>query len=170
MMGVTETMVSKAAYEKAKELGLTLTSGKRNPGDLGVPAQYDFHGVGRAYDFAGPKEAMNKLYEWAKSSGLFAEILYGADVNHDDHVHIGWGDTLYKGREGMTYLGNGRYIPRTKTDLPADGTTANTTQATSSADNIKGIIPNVTRFAILIASVIAIFILLITAFPAVKIT
>lgn len=168
MMGVTETMASKAAYEKAKELGLTLTSGKRNPGDLGVPAQYDFHGVGRAYDFAGPKDAMNKLYEWAKASGLFAEILYGADVDHDDHVHIGWGDTLYKGREGQTYIGNGRYIPRTKTDIPTSGTV--TPSNNSSADNVKGIIPNVTRFAILIVAVIAIFILLITAFPAVKIS
>lgn len=168
MMGVTETMASKAAYEKAKELELTLTSGKRNPGDLGVPAQYDFHGVGRAYDFAGPVEAMNKLYEWAKSSGLFAEILYGADVGHADHVHIAWGDTLYKGREGMTYLGNGRYIPRTKTDTPT-GTTPTQTK-TSNSDGVKGIIPNVTRFVILIVAVVAIFILLITAFPAVKIT
>lgn len=167
MMGVTETMASKAAYEKAKELGLILTSGKRNPGDLGVPAQYDFHGVGRAYDFAGPKDAMDKLYEWAKSSGLFAEILYGADVDHDDHVHIGWGDTLYKGREGMTYLGNGRYIPRTKTDSKS-GTTP--TASPKQDDGLKGVIPNITRFAILIVAVVMIFILLITAFPAVKIT
>lgn len=167
MMGVTENLASRAAYEKAQELGLTLTSGKRNPGDLGVPAQYDFHGVGRAYDFAGPVSAMEAFYEWAKSSGMFAEILYGADVDHGNHVHVGWGDTLYKGREGKTYLGNGRYIDRKQTD-PVTSSPGDS-KPTSSGSKVKGIIPNVTRFTLIIVGAVMVFILLVMAFPAVKI-
>lgn len=169
MMGVTQTSSSQEAYKKAQELGLTLTSGKRTRGSLGVPWDYDFHGVGRAYDFAGPKSAMDQFAAWAKSSGLFTEILYGADVKHDDHVHLAWGPTLYKGREGQTYLGNGKYIPKTKTDdnvlQGADGPM----NGPIKQPDVKGIIPNVTRFVLLLVFLVAAFLFFIGAFPAVKI-
>lgn len=165
MMGVSESSASKKAYEMAKSLGLTLTSGKRNPGDFGVPVQYDFHGVGRAYDFAGSQEAMNKFAAWAKSSGLFAEVLWQVK-GHYDHVHIGWGNTLYTGHEYETYVGDKKYIPRKQTDSVQ---TTPTGTASSSSD-VTGIIPNVTRFTILIIAVVLIFILLVSAFPAIKLS
>lgn len=169
MMGVSESSSSKKAYEMAKSLGLVLTSGKRNPGDYGVPVEYDFHGVGRAYDFAGSQDAMNKFAAWAKSSGLFAEVLWQVK-GHYDHVHVAWGNTLYKGHEHETAIGNRQYIPRKETDVVEGAPSTGASSSSSSGSDLTGIIPNVTRFTIIIVAVVLIFILLVSAFPAIKIS
>lgn len=167
MLGVTESAASQKAYEYAKKLGLTLTSGKRNPGDFGVPVQYDFHGHGRAYDFAGSQTAMNAFAKWAKASGLFAEVLWQVP-GHYDHVHIGWGKTLYTGHENETYVGNKKYIPRKFTegdnggmmDLPID-------QPTAGADS-SGWVSVAIRTTLIVVLCIAAFLFLVGSFPVEK--
>ena len=60
------------------------------------------HVHGTAYDFAGSKSAMDKFASWAKSSGLFTEVLWQT-AGHYDHVHVGWG----KGKHNGMYTGGG---------------------------------------------------------------
>lgn len=167
MLGVIETTSSQKAYDYAKKLGLTLTSGKRNLGDFGVPKEYDFHGHGRAYDFAGSQAAMNTFAKWAKASGLFAEVLWQVP-GHYDHVHIGWGKTLYTGHENETYVGNKKYIPRQFAegdngglmDLPIDQ---------SGKTETTGWVSVAIRTTIIVVLCIAAFLFLVGSFPVEKI-
>lgn len=167
MLGVIETTASQKAYDYAKKLGLTLTSGKRNPGDYGVPVEYDFHGHGRAYDFAGSQTAMNAFAKWAKASGLFAEVLWQVP-GHYDHVHVGWGKTLYTGHENETYVGNKKYIPRKYTegdnggmmDLPIPQSAENT--------QTSGWVSVAIRTTVIVVLCIAAFLFLIGSFPVEK--
>lgn len=86
--------------EKAKEYGLTLTSGYRSPEkdkEVGGSGSGP-HTRGEAFDFAGSWESMNKLADWAKGTGYFSQVIFknkdymsGRYIpDHMDHVHVGW--------------------------------------------------------------------------------
>lgn len=97
------------AERLAKQFGLKLTSGYRNPAQqratgsrAGLRSRHLVHGG--AADIAGSPEAMRRLAEWAIRSGLFAEVFYdpvGQWDNgrfsrrgiggHSDHVHLSYG-------------------------------------------------------------------------------
>jgi hypothetical protein len=97
---VKHTKASNAALEKARELGLRLTSSYRSPeldkrvGGNGRGA----HTRGEAYDFAGAYSRMEQLAEWAHRSGMFTQVIFkdkdyrtGRRITgHQDHVHIAW--------------------------------------------------------------------------------
>lgn len=84
---IKTTAASTAALQKAKELGLRITSGYRDPEHNkkvgGAPRSY--HLFGQAYDVAGDATAMQKFYQWAKGSGLFVEA-----IDEKDHIHVAW--------------------------------------------------------------------------------
>jgi murein L,D-transpeptidase YcbB/YkuD len=97
---VKHTKASNAALEKAKELGLRLTSSYRTPEHdkrVGGSGKGD-HVQGEAYDFAGAYARMEQLAEWAHKSGMFSQVIFkdkdyrtGRHIGgHQDHVHIAW--------------------------------------------------------------------------------
>lgn len=88
------------AESKAKEFGLTKTSGLRTDEDVkkGIGYSGDDHHKGIAEDFAGPVSQMDAFAEWALKSGKFSKVIYkgknlvtGTPVEgHYDHVHVSW--------------------------------------------------------------------------------
>ena len=105
------------AYMKAKELGLTWTSGKRSSQgnkDVGGYSK-SYHLEGKAADFSNghaQTPEMDSLYLWAKESGMYVELLYspldnGKSNDHYDHVHIAWKDIKSgEGYNGATNSGS----------------------------------------------------------------
>ncbi len=76
--------------------GLTTTSGYRDPDHNaavgGVPNSYhtkkDSDGVGRAMDFSGSAEAMQKGAEWARAHGATEALIHNAGSGQ--HLHVAW--------------------------------------------------------------------------------
>jgi hypothetical protein len=97
---VKHTKASNAALEKAKEMGLRLTSSYRTPEHdkrVGGSGHGD-HVQGEAYDFAGAYARMEQFAEWAHKSGMFSQVIFkdkdyrtGRHIGgHQDHVHVAW--------------------------------------------------------------------------------
>lgn len=103
---IKETAASQKALQKAKELGLTLTSGYRSPEKNkavgGSPTSN--HLKGQAYDFAGSYKAMDDFAKWARGTGMYSEVIWQSK-GHYDHVHIAWKttskDTVRRGDRGQ---------------------------------------------------------------------
>lgn len=108
-MGLHETAASKTALQYGQNMGLTMTSGYRDPGKNASVggSKTSMHQSGTAYDFAGSKSQMKAFANWAKGTGMFTEVLYET-AGHYDHVHIGWGTG--KHADGKTYIGDGKLI------------------------------------------------------------
>ncbi|PWA11081.1 hypothetical protein DCC39_10305 [Pueribacillus theae] len=79
------------AHQMASQLGLRLTSGYRDPKKNAAVggSKKSKHMQGLAYDFSGSKKAMDQFAKWAKSSGLFDQVLWQVP-GHYDHVHVSW--------------------------------------------------------------------------------
>jgi murein L,D-transpeptidase YcbB/YkuD len=102
--GLKMTKSAQQAIDKAKEMGLTITSAYRSPehdkqvGGTGT----GYHVLGQALDVAGKWDKMDAYAKWAKSSGLFRSVLWQV-AGHYNHVHVSWtasaGDFL-KGDSG----------------------------------------------------------------------
>ena len=102
--GVKRTYASDKAWEKATELGLTLTSAYRSPShSLSQQNPKSDHIKGTAYDFAAPMtdkgiKKMDEFAKWAHGSKLFKQVIWqGKDLvngwavsGHYDHVHVAW--------------------------------------------------------------------------------
>lgn len=109
--GIQTGTASSTALQYAESMGLTITSGFRDPGknaSVGGGSK-SMHTTGTAYDFAGSPSQMKSFASWAKETGLYTEVLYEVD-DHYDHVHIGWGEG--KHADGKTFVGNGTLIDR----------------------------------------------------------
>lgn len=106
--GIKQSNSSKEALSIAQQWGLILTSGYRSPSknaSIGG-SKTSFHQQGLAYDFAGTPSQMQKFAEWAKTSGLFSEVIYN-NSDHKDHVHVGWGKkTPYFDVKNSSSVGN----------------------------------------------------------------
>jgi LysM repeat protein len=85
------TKATHAAIAKAKELGLTITSGYRTNAQSVAVGGYagDNHTTGMSLDVAGNWNAMDKFAKWAKGSGLFRYVLWQT-AGHYNHVHVTW--------------------------------------------------------------------------------
>jgi peptidoglycan hydrolase-like protein with peptidoglycan-binding domain len=91
LQGLKMTEASTKAVQKAKDLGLTITSAYRSPAEdkrVGGTGT-GYHTLGQALDVAGSKANMDKFAQWAKSSGLFRSVLWQVP-DHYDHVHVSW--------------------------------------------------------------------------------
>jgi peptidoglycan hydrolase-like protein with peptidoglycan-binding domain len=89
--GLKRTNAANKAIEKAKELGLTITSAYRSPEHdkrVGGTGR-GYHTLGQALDVAGSKAKMDAYAKWAKGSGLFRSVLWQV-AGHYDHVHVSW--------------------------------------------------------------------------------
>lgn len=109
-MGLKFNEKLQEAYNKAIATGLRFTSGYR-PGSTGPKGKPDSHSQGMAMDFAGNPAQMKLFSEWAKTSGLFTEVLYQT-AGHYDHVHVGWEQG--KHQAGKVYVGDGMLIDQIK--------------------------------------------------------
>lgn len=137
------TTASRAAEKKAKELGLTLTSGYRSPAkDKAVGGSgHGDHTQGEAMDFAGSWKAMEQLAEWAHRSGMFTQVIFkdrdyrtGRTIGgHMDHVHLAWDskknpspaaerdELLKKGSEGSLVMAWQGMLAAMYYDIKVDG-------------------------------------------------
>lgn len=157
-MGLQETAASKTALQYGKSMGLTMTSGYRDPGKNASVggSKTSMHTSGTAYDFAGTPSQMKAFASWAKASGMFTEVLYET-AGHYDHVHIGWGTG--KHADGKTYIGDGKLI-----DMKAGSSTGtNGSQSgTGVAEKLFGSTVTIILIALFIIIGLAFF---IKAFP-----
>lgn len=64
-----------------------LTREGKNPS--GKTVKVSRHGVGRAVDISGTKEAQSAVLYWAKASGQWSEIVDERSLRN--HIHLGWG-------------------------------------------------------------------------------
>lgn len=102
--GVKRTYASDKAWEKATELGLSLTSAYRPVShSLSQQNPKSDHIKGTAYDFAAPmtdkgKKQMDEFAKWAHASKLYKQVIWqGRDMvngwavaGHYHHVHVAW--------------------------------------------------------------------------------
>lgn len=165
--GLKLTDKLKQAFEYASSLGLRFTSGYR-PGSTGPSGKADSHSVGMAFDFAGSADSMKTFSDWAKKSGLFTEVLYGAD-GHFDHVHAGW--QTGKHPNGQMYVGNHQLqpIPNGGADIPTGGSGGATSSPSSDKSWWGAAFTGVVRATIIILFLILAVYFLFQAFPELKV-
>jgi hypothetical protein len=155
---IEQNYASEQAYSYATRYGLTLTSGYRSPSKNASVGggSTSFHTTGEAYDFAGSPSAMKKLSEWAKSSGLFTEVLYET-AGHYDHVHLGWGEG--KHQDGKTYIGDHTLIDRNPTGI-------NSSTSAGEGSNVGKVTGGLIRFVFITLVIIFGVVFFFMAFPA----
>jgi len=158
--GIKQNNSSKTAIDIAKQYGLTLTSGYRSPSknsSIGG-SKTSFHMQGYAYDFAGTTTQMQKFAEWAKTSGLYSEVIYN-NSDHKDHVHVGWGEkTPYYDVKNSSSKGSADKLGA----VTSDGTTVSSSTGGGGFGQFLG---GAIRVSSIIIIVIFAFVFLLMAFP-----
>jgi Peptidase M15 len=158
--GIKQNNSSKTAIDIAKQYGLTLTSGYRSPSknaSIGG-SKTSFHQRGYAYDFAGTPSQMQKFAEWAKTSGLYSEVIYN-NGDHADHVHVGWGEkTPYYDVKNSSSSGKFNGVGAVSTE----GTTGETS---SSGFGFGSMLGGIIRVSSIIIIIIFAFVFFMMAFP-----
>ncbi|WP_025907158.1 D-Ala-D-Ala carboxypeptidase family metallohydrolase [Priestia flexa] len=159
--GIKQNNSSKTAIDIAKQYGLTLTSGYRSPSknaSIGG-SKTSFHTHGLAYDFAGTPSQMQKFAEWAKTSGLYSEVIYN-NGDHKDHVHVGWGEkTPYYDVKNSSSTGSFNGVDAVSTE---GTTTSDSSTGGSVFGSMLGGIIRVSSIIILIIFAVVFFLM---AFP-----
>lgn len=158
--GIKQNNSSRTAVEIAKQYGLTLTSGFRSPSknaSIGG-AKKSFHQSGEAYDVAGTPAQMQKFAEWAKTSGLYSEVIYN-NSDHADHVHVGWGEkTPYYDVKNSSSTGKFNGVGAVSS---SGSTSSNSITGGFLAQSLGGII----RVSSIIILIIFAFVFFLMAFP-----
>ena len=158
---IQQTTSSRTAIDIAKKYGLTLTSGYRSPSknaSIGG-SKTSFHTHGLAYDFGGSPSQMQKFAEWAKTSGLYSEVIYN-NSDHRDHVHVGWGEkTPYYDVKNSSSQGTFNGVGAVSTE----GTTPSDTS--SSGFGFGSMLGGIIRVSSIIIIIIFAFIFFMMAFP-----
>lgn len=158
--GIKQNNSSRTAIDIAKQYGLTLTSGYRSPSknsSIGG-SKTSFHMQGYAYDFAGTPSQMQKFAEWAKTSGLYSEVIYN-NSDHKDHVHVGWGEkTPYFDVKNSSSKGNSDKLGAVSS---GDSSSSSSIGAGIFGEMLGGII----RVSSIIILIIFAFVFFMMAFP-----